>query len=37
MHPPQDTSMLGENTVQGRAGDIHCRLAVPTESDREQR
>ena len=31
MHPPQDTSILGQNTVQTWAGDIHPRLAVPTE------
>ena len=29
---PQDTSILDQNTGQTGAGDIHHRLAVPTES-----
>ena len=31
-HPPQNTSIQGQTTVQAGARNIHCRLAIPTKS-----
>ena len=37
VHPPQNTSICGQTTVQARARNFHCRLAVLIESQGKQR
>ena len=37
VHPPQNTSIQSQTTLQAGAGNFHCRLAVPIESQGKQK
>ena len=30
-HPPENTSIQGQNTIQARAGNVYCRVAILTQ------